>query len=106
MGVIKGALKEELLSSLRMKRSYEKALARLPKGSLLKKKIKGHLYYYIVSRQGGKISFAYKGKNPTVAEIKRYQEAKKYRAQYRTLLSRAKKQIRFLRSALRGKEAV
>jgi len=31
---------------------------------------------------------------------------KEYRAKYRRLLSQAKKQIRFLRSALRGKEAI
>ena len=106
MSVIKGALKDELSSSVRMKKSYERALARLPKGSLVKKKIKGHFYYYVVSRSGGKVVFAYKGKKLSAAEIKRYQDAKKYRAQYRALLSRTKKQVRFLRSALRGKEAI
>jgi len=39
-------------------------------------------------------------------EKRKYEEAKTLRAKYRKLLSQVKKQIRFLRSSLRGKEAV
>ncbi len=46
MEVIKSVLKEELDNSLTMKKDYERELARLPKDSLVKKKIKGHEYYY------------------------------------------------------------
>lgn len=105
MGPIKGVLKEELSNSLRMKKGYERELIKLPKGSLVKKKIKGHDYYYLVAREGGKVKFAYKGK-VSEAELKKYKEAKQYRAKYRKLLSQAKKQIRFLKSSLRGKESV
>lgn len=105
MGVIKGVLKEELENSLRMKSGYERELAKLPKGSLIKKKVKGHEYYYLLKREGGKVRFIYKGK-ASEAEIKKYKEAKEYRAKYRKLLSQVKKQIKFLRSALRGKESV
>ena len=105
MGVIKGVLKEELSNSLRMKKDYERELAKLPKGSLVKKTIKGHGYHYLVIRKGDKIRFIYKGKVPE-AELKKYKEAKRYRAKYRRLLSQVKKQIRFLRSSLRGKESV
>lgn len=105
MGVIKGALKEELNNSLQMKLSYERELAKLPKGSLIKKKIKGHEYYYLLLREKGEVKFIYQGKVSN-SEIKKYKEAKEYRAKYRKLLSQVKKQIRFLRSALRGKEAV
>jgi len=105
MGVIKGVLKEELENSLRMKSDYERELAKLPKGSLIKKKVKGHEYYYILLRDKGKVKFIYKGK-VCDEEIKKYKEAKEYRAKYRKLLSQVKKQIRFLRSALRGKESV
>ncbi len=103
--VIKGVLKEELENSLRMKSDYERELAKLPKGSLIKKKVKGHEYYYLLLRQKGKVKFIYKGK-VSEEEIKKYKEAKEYRAKYRKLLSQVKKQIRFLRSALRGKESV
>ena len=105
MGVIKGVLKEELENSLRMKKDYERELAKLPKGSLVKKKIKGRIYYYLVIRDQGKVRFIYKGKL-SEAEVKQYNRAKELRAKYRKLLSRVKKQIKFLRSALRGKESI
>ncbi len=105
MGVIKGVLREELSNSLQMKKSYERELSKLPKGSLIKKKINGHEYYYLLLREKGKVKFIYKGKVPD-AEIKKYKERKEYRAKYRKLLSQVKKQIRFLRSTLRGKESV
>lgn len=106
MGVIKGVLKEELGNSLQMKKSYERELAKLPQGSLIKKKIKGHEYYYLLLRENGKVKFVYKGKQVPVGDIKKYKEAKEYRAKYRKSLSQVKKQIKYLRSALRGKEAV
>jgi len=105
MRVIKSVLKEELANSLAMKESYERELAGLPKGSLVKKTIKGHEYYYLQLREEGKARFVYKGKLSD-EEIERYEQAKQYRAQYRKLLSEVKKQIKFLRTALRGKESV
>ncbi len=105
MDAIKGVLKEELENSLQMKADYERELAKLPKGSLVKKKIKGHEYYYLLLREKGKVKFIYKGK-VSKDEIRKYKEAKEYRAKYRKLLSQVKKQIKFLRSALRGKESI
>jgi len=105
MKVIKSVLKEELANSLAMKKSYERELAKLPKGSLVKKKIKGHEYYYLQVREKGKGRFIYKGKLCD-EEVEKYRNAGKYRAEYRRLLSDLKKQIKFLRTALRGKESV
>ena len=105
MGVIKGVLKEELKNSLQMKKDYERELANLPKGSLIRKIIKGREYYYLVERKNGKVKFTYKGK-VSKEEIKKYREVKEYRAKYRKLLSKVKKQIKYLRSVLRGKESV
>jgi hypothetical protein len=105
MGVIKGVLREELVNSLRMRVDYERELKGLPKGSLVKKCIKGREYYYLILRVRGKVKFVYKGK-VSGEEIKRYGQVKALRARYRNLLSRVKKQIRFLRSSLRGKESV
>lgn len=104
-GVIKGVLKEELQNSLRMKKEYEQALKNLPQGCLAVKKIRGHKYYYLVRRIGKKVKYIYKGKI-SEEERNKYLEAKELRARYRKLLSQVKKQIRFLRSSLRGKEAV
>ncbi len=105
MGVIKGALKEELGNSLRMKRAYEKELAKLPIGTIVRKKVKGHEYCYLLRREKGRVKLTYKGKL-TAQEISRYKRAKEYRAKYRKLLSRVKKQIRFLKGTLRGKESI
>jgi hypothetical protein len=102
---IKGILREELENSLKMKDDYEKELSNLPVGSLFKRKIKGQHYYYLIYRDGGKVKSDYKGK---VSEkiLKKYSDAKQYRAKYRHLLSRVKKEIKFLKGALRGKEAI
>jgi len=105
MKVIKSVLKEELANSLAMKKNYERELAKLPKGSLVKKTIKGHEYYYLQVREKGKVRFIYKGKLSDEG-IEKYENAKKYRAKYRKLLSELKKQIKFLRTTLRGKESV
>jgi hypothetical protein len=105
MKVIKGVLKEELDNSLAMKKNYQRELTRLPKGSLVKKKIRGNEYYYMVLREKGKVRFIYKGKLSD-DEIKRYKQTKEYRAKYRKLVSELNKQIKFLKGTLRGKKPV
>jgi hypothetical protein len=73
---IKGVLKEELDNSIRMKESYEKELAKLPVGSLIQKKIKGHIYYYVVLRENGDVKFNYQGKNVPDEMKQKYAKAK------------------------------
>ena len=104
--VIKSVLREELQNSLRMKKQYERELAKLPKGSLVKRIIKGHEYYYLVYRENGKFKSIYKGKSVTNRELKKYQDAKDLRAKYRHSLSKLKRQIRYLEGVLRGKEEI
>jgi hypothetical protein len=104
-GIIKGVLAEELENSLRMQKDYESALKKLPHGCLVKKEIAGHEYYYLVKRQGKRLINVYMGKLSMV-EIKRHDEAKLLRAKYRSALSKVKKQVRFLKGALRGKEPI
>jgi len=104
-GVIKGVLAEELKNSLKMQKDYERSLKALPLGCLSRKVIRGRPYYYLVKRIGKKVVYKYKG-IITTEEIDRYQNVKKKRAQYRQLLSRVKKQVRYLKGALRGKEAI
>ena len=54
MNVIKSVLKEELNNSIAMEKNYQRELDKLPKGSLTRKNIKGHEYYYLQVREGGK----------------------------------------------------
>ncbi len=102
---IKGVLREELENSERMKGRYEAELAVLPRGSLVKRIIKGNEYYYLIYREDGKVRSEYKGKS-SPEEMACYREAKEKRAQFRQQLSKVKKQIRFLKGALRGNEAI
>ena len=103
---IRGILKEELENSIRMQELYENELRKLPVGSLIKKKIRGHEYYYIVMRKNGKVKFVYKGKDVSREFIEEYARAKELRAKYRRLLSQVKKQIKYLKGALRGRKPV
>ena len=104
--VIKNILREELDNSIRMKEQYEKELKKLPKGSISKRNIKGHEYYYLVYREKGKFISKYLGKKVSKKKLNKYQEAKELRAKYRKSLSQLKKQIRYLQGALRGKEEI
>lgn len=103
---IREVLEEELQNSLRMEQRYSEALGKLPKGSLVRKFVKGHPYHYLVMRDdAGKVKLVYKG---IVApeEIAQYQHIKEQRAQFRRLRAKASEQIRFIRRALRAKSAV
>ena len=102
---IKSVLREEMDNSLRMQERYEQELSKLPKGSLVKRRIKGHDYYYLVFREDGKVRSVYQGK-PTPKEIARYRDARDQRAKYRKLLSKVKRQVRFLKGVLRGKDSI
>jgi hypothetical protein len=55
MKVIKNVLKEELANSLGMKKNFQRELAKLPKGSLIKKEIRGNIYFYLELREKGKV---------------------------------------------------
>jgi methyltransferase-like protein len=101
--IIKGVLEEELQNSIRMKKQYQQALDKLPKGSLVEKKIKGRKYYYLAVRESNRVKFIYKGKI-SEEEKKKHIEAKELRAKYRKLISGLDKQISFLKKALRRKE--
>jgi len=104
-GIIKSVLREELGNSLRMKKAYEKELRKLPPGHIAIKKIRGHYYAYRVKREGRHVCFRYQGKS-SQQEWNSRSKAKAMRSKYRNLLSQAKKQIRYLRGVLRGKEAI
>ncbi|MFH0908858.1 MAG: hypothetical protein V1929_08855 [bacterium] len=89
-----------------MKKLYERELSRLPRGSLVKRKIKGHDYFYLVYREKGLFKSVYKGKSVPDKQLRAFREAKALRAKYRQALSQLKKQIRYLEGVLRGKEEI
>lgn len=96
---VRGVLIEELANSERMLKRYRQALAELPKGSLVAKRIKGRVYYYAAYRVGGKVRFEYKGKL-SEAEVEKLEKAASQKAQYRRLIADLKEQLVFIRRAL------
>ncbi len=100
MSPIKSVIKEELTNSYKLQKSYERELKKLPKGSLVRKNISGHVYCYLAVRDGEKVKYIYKGKL-SVKEIKKYEQIKKARKKYRALLAETKKQISFLERSLK-----
>ncbi|MCK5160358.1 MAG: hypothetical protein KAQ99_02170 [Candidatus Aureabacteria bacterium] len=71
MEILNGILKEELNRLKNLKKIYERKLNKLPKGCLVRKKIKGHIYYYLNYRDGSKGIFKYLGRldNGALSEI-------------------------------------
>jgi hypothetical protein len=101
---IKLILDAEYENALKKKTYYENVLAQLPKGVIIKKTIKGRIYYYLLYRDRGKVRFDYKGVLLSAEEIKRYDEAKILRDEYKKLLTSVKARIRYLSKLLRHKE--
>jgi len=64
MKILNGVLNEELDRLNKLKKNYEKQIAKLPKGSLIRKNVKGNIYYYLNYRQEKKKIFKYIGKLP------------------------------------------
>ncbi len=64
MKILNGVLNEELDRLNKLKKNYEKQIAKFPKGSLIRKNIKGNIYYYLNYRQEIKKIFKYIGKLP------------------------------------------
>jgi hypothetical protein len=55
-------LEEEHKKAVLAEKDYEKTLAGLPRGVLVKKYVKGRQYCYLMSREKGKVRFEYRGK--------------------------------------------
>jgi len=62
MKMLNGVLNEELDRLNQLKKNYKIQIVKLPKGSLIRKNIKGNIYYYLNYRQEKKKIFKYLGK--------------------------------------------
>ena len=99
MNPVKGVLSEELENSERLLKKYRQAIEALPNGSLVPKKIKGGMFYYLAYRKGDKVHFEYKGKL-SAGQVADFKQAAAQKAKYRRLIADLKKQIVFLKRAL------
>lgn len=74
MRVLKGVLQESLGYYQRLERDLQRRIARLPKGSVKRRRIRGHDYYYLQQRQGRRVIHRYLGREEPAAfleQIKR-----------------------------------
>ena len=86
-------------NSERLLRRYRQAVAALPNGSLVAKRIRGGLFYYLAHREGRKVLFDYKGKL-SVEKLADFKRKARQKAKYRGLIADLKKQIIFIKRAL------
>lgn len=103
MKIIKSVLEDELKKAVLAGKDYEKTLAALPRGVLVKKYVKGRRYCYLLSRENGKVRFEYKGKLMG-KDVRYYETVRKDRALCRNMLTEVRKRIAFIKKMLRGKE--
>jgi hypothetical protein len=99
MDVIKGVLSEELENSMRIKERYLENMKKLPRGSLRRKNINGHEYYYLVYRDGSKVRYSYQGKL-SKARLKEYEEGRAKKMEYKGAIKKLDQQIRYLRKVI------
>ena len=74
MRVLKEILKDSLSYYLRLERDLRRRLSRLPQGSVKRRRIKGHVYYYLQSRHGDKVVHRYLGRQKPIELLKGIQE--------------------------------
>jgi len=100
MKILNDILQEEKERLLELKRVYQSKIQKLPKGSLVKKNIKGHNYYYLNYRLYKKQVFKYIGKlsekevNDLVTRIKERRKFEKFLRQVKKDIKEIEKKIK------------
>lgn len=100
MSILEEVLKEEYERSRRISEAIEAELAELPRGSVRKRTVRGHTYYYLQYRVGKKVRSDYVRREDVEAlraklarrreDIAALKEQEQTRAQIRRALGRRK----------------
>ena len=101
MKVLKGILKEEEARLKEAGGSYEREIAKLPKGSLQLKRIKERDYAYRAYRQGERVVYEYLG-DLKPEELKGVKQKIELRRRYEGKLREVRKNLREVRRMVRG----
>ena len=101
MGSIEAVLQEELQRLRAVEKSYQRAIKKLPKGSLQRKRIKGKEYPYLAFRRAGKVAYRYVGRlsKDALEALRRDLER---RSRYERLYADARRNQRRLEKMIRG----
>ena len=103
MEILNGILKEELNKLKSLKNNYEHKLNKLLKGCLIKKEIKGQVYYYLNYRDDKKGVFKYLGKLDK-EKLSRIKNEIDERRKFRKLFIKVKKDIAKLEKISHGRK--
>jgi|SRR3989338_5813866 len=101
MNSLQGILKEEERRLQAAKRSYKHEIAKLPKGSIQIKEIKGKAYAYLVYRNGEKVMSEYAGQ-PSSPGVKALRAQIQDRHRFEMGLKEVVKNQRRVKRMLRG----
>lgn len=101
MGSMHGVLKEEYQRLKFLEKSYLREIAKLPKGSLQEKRIKGVVYPYWVSSHQSKVRYRYVGNLPE-SKLKRLKEQLALRKKYQALLKDVRQNKKQIEKIIRG----
>lgn len=100
MKILNGVLNEELDRLNQLKKNYEIQIVKLPKGSLIRKNVKGNMYYYLNYRQEKKKIFKYIGKLPN-KELENLLDKIEERRKLEKLNNQVKKDIKKLEKMIK-----
>ena len=105
METLEGILKQELVRLKETEKSYVREIAKLPRGSLQEKQIKGISYLYLVVSKNSKLSYKYlSGLSEEV--LKKLKADVALRKKYQSLLKELRKDIKRINKILHGKRSV
>ena|SRR3989338_6714706 len=102
MKTMDGILKEELARLKVTEKGYAREIRKLPKGTIHEKRIKGHLYPYLVYSKGSKVIYRYVGKLAD-AELAKLKDDIALRKRYQKLRYETCQNIRRIEKILHGK---
>ena len=95
-------LKEELGRLGEAIGSYQREVHRLPRGSVQRKRIRGHIYPYLAVRDGDKVRYRYLGQLPR-EKLEELGKSIELRRRYQQLLGEARANKERIEKMLHGK---
>jgi len=100
MSVIQTVIVEEYERNQRMQKAYQEELLNFPRGSINKKRIKGHDYFYWVYRENGKVINKYI--SPKENDIEFLREQIKKRQHIQQVIGKLKIEQKEMQKYIRG----
>ena len=95
MNVLRSVLKDSKDYYRKLDAEIKKRLSKLPEGSVKKRNLRGHVYYYLQKREGSKVVHKYLGKEKPSELEGQLKERKELKAE----LKKVQDALKFLKRA-------